>query len=109
MIPTKIPSLRARSWLQRIASAPAIASRSSNRCSSMASPVIQGMKSGVQPCMGWGFQAGCLAAGAWSGLRACGWPEPISWASAGSQTTIRVLGLSLRSTRPTPVRVPPVP
>ena len=60
-------------------------------------------------CIGCGVQAGWAAAGVPSALRACGWPEPNSGAFSGSQTTMRVCGRALRSTRPTPVRVPPVP
>ena len=70
---------------------------------STASPVIFGMKSGLQPCIGCGLNDGCGFAGEPSGLRSCAmWLVSIG-ASAGSQTTILVSGRSLRSTRATPV------
>ena len=54
-----------------------------------------GMKSGAQPCIGCGLNAGCAVAGEPSGLRC--WPSPLLSiaASAGSQTTILVFGISL--------------
>jgi len=44
-----------------------------------------------------------------SSLRGCDCPLEISGASVGSQTMILVRGLSLVSTRETPLSVPPVP
>ena len=76
---------------------------------STASAVSLGMKSGVQPCMGCGLNAGWAADAEPSGLRCCGVPLPRSCASAGSQTTIFVSGRSFAKTRDTPLRVPPVP
>ena len=67
------------------------------------------MKSGLQPCIGCGFHAGWLPAGEPSALRACSEPSVSIGASSGSQTTILVSGRSLRSTRATPLSVPPVP
>ena len=109
VMPTKMPSFAASSLLHRIASGPAIVSTSEIRPEAMASPVILGMKSGLQPCIGWGLNAGCGAAGVPSALRS--WPVPLVSiaASAGSATTIFVRGDSTASTRDTPRRVPPVP
>ena len=76
---------------------------------STASAVIFGMKSGLQPCIGCGLNEGCGFAGVPSGLRYCGIWLVNMGASAGSHTTILVSGRSLRSTRETPVSVPPVP
>ena len=76
---------------------------------STASPVSFGMKSGLQPCIGCGFNAGLALAGEPSGLRSCGVPLVSIGASSGSQTTIFVSGRSLASTRATPFSVPPVP
>ena len=67
------------------------------------------MKSGVQPWIGCGCQSPWLAAGACSAPRSCGTPPPTSWALAGSLRMILVSGRSRRSTRATPVTVPPVP
>ena len=67
------------------------------------------MKSVVHPWIGCGWNAEWLTAGACSALRSCAMPEAISCAFSGSLTMILVSGRSLRSTRPTPERVPPVP
>ena len=76
---------------------------------STASAVSFGMKSGVQPCIGWGLKAGWAAAAEPSGLRCWGMPLSSNGASCGSQTTILVSGLSFANTRATPLSVPPVP
>ena len=67
------------------------------------------MKSGVQPCMGCGSNAGWLSLGEPSALRPCARPLPTICAFAGSLRMILVSGRTLRKTRPTPVIVPPVP
>ena len=67
------------------------------------------MKSGVQPWIGCGLNAEWLPAGASSAARSWATPLPSSCAIAGSLRTIFVSGRSLRSTRATPVTVPPVP
>jgi hypothetical protein len=71
VMPTKMPSFCASSWLHRIASAPGIVMMRSITFMSTASPVSFGMKSGLQPCIGCGLKAGCGAAGVPSGLRSC--------------------------------------
>ena len=106
---TKIPSFCASSRLQRIASALAMRRMRSMTPVSTASPVSFGMKSGLQPCIGCGFQTACAEAGEPSSLRCCGVPLVSIGASSGSQTTILVSGRSLASTRAIPLRVPPVP
>ncbi len=92
-----------------MASAPAMVMMRSMTPASTASAVIFGMKSGLQPCIGCGLKAALAAAGEPSGLRGCGDLVDSMGASAGSHTTILVSGRSLRSTRETPVSVPPVP
>ena len=67
------------------------------------------MKSGAQPCIGCGLNAGCAAAGEPSALRCLRLPLVSIDASVGSQTTILVFGISFASTRATPFSVPPVP
>ena len=67
------------------------------------------MKSGVHPWIGCGVKAEWLTAGEWSAPRCCTTPLPSSGAIDGSLNTIFVSGRSLRSTRATPVTVPPVP
>jgi hypothetical protein len=76
---------------------------------STASPVIFGMKSGLQPCIGCGFHTGFATAGEPSAFRSCFVPLDSIGASAGSHTTIFVSGISFASTRATPLSVPPVP
>ena len=76
---------------------------------STASPVIFGMKSGLQPCIGCGLNAALGLEGDPSGLRACVEPLESIGASLGSQTMIFVSGRSFASTRATPFSVPPVP
>ena len=63
---------------------------------STASPVSFGMKSGLQPCIGCGLNAGWGLAGEPSGLRSCLEPLASIGASAGSHTTILVSGTLLR-------------
>jgi hypothetical protein len=78
-------------------------------CIATASPVNLGMKSGLQPCIGCGFQAVWAVTADPSGFRSCGAALVSIGASAGSQTTIFVSGRSLARTRATPFSVPPVP
>src|SRR6185295_4090706 len=59
VMPTKIPSLAARSRLHRIASGPVIGSSLWILFGST-SPANLGTKSGVQPCRGWGFHGTCV-------------------------------------------------
>ena len=74
-----------------------------------ASPVNLGMKSGLQPCIGCGLNAGWPVAGEPSAFRSCFTPLVSIGASSGSQTMIFVSGRSLARTRATPFSVPPVP
>ena len=74
VMPTKMPSFWASCLLQCIASAPAMVMMRSISFMSTASPVSFGMKSGLQPCIGCGLNAGCGAAGEPSGLRSCSVP-----------------------------------
>ena len=76
---------------------------------SSASCSTHGMKSGVQPWIGCGWNAGWLSVGWCAALRPFTSPEPTSAALAGSDSTIFTSGRSRRSTRPTPDTVPPVP
>jgi len=108
-MPQKMPSFAASARAHLMPSGPGIATRSSKYFLSIASCSTNGTKSGVQPWIGCGSKAGWLHAGAPSAVRSCTLPLPISWALAGSHSTIRVSGRSLRSTRPTPDSVPPVP
>ena len=58
------------------------------------------MKSGVQPWIGWGSQAGVAhRRGIARRRRSWAMPLPMSWALAGSLRMILVSGRSLRSTR----------
>ena len=70
---------------------------------------VTGYGTGVHPWIGCGSHAGWLPAGALPSPRGCATPLPTSWALAGSLRMILVSGRSCRSTRPTPVTVPPVP
>jgi hypothetical protein len=63
VMPTKMPSFCASSWLSRIASAPGDAQDAIDDLHLHASPVSFGMKSGVQPCMGCGLNAGMRRSG----------------------------------------------
>src|SRR3954449_244352 len=72
VMPTKMPSLRARSLLALIASGPAMVITRLIMPISTASPVSFGTKSGDQPCIGCGFHAALPAAGEPSELRCCG-------------------------------------
>ncbi len=108
-MPVKMPSFCASALAHLMPSAPAIGRRSSKNFLSMASCSTSGMKSGVQPWIGCGSKAGWLTAGEPSAPRSCALPLPTSWALAGSDRMILVSGRSLRSTRATPVTVPPVP
>ena len=76
---------------------------------SIASWSTRGMKSGVQPWIGCGSQAGWLSDGEPSAVRTWACPLLTSEALAGSVRMIFVSGRSLRSTRATPETVPPVP
>ena len=109
LMPTKMPFLLARATTHLHRVRRGIVMMRSITFMSTASPVSFGMKSGLQPCIGCGFKAGCGAAGEPSALRSCCVPLASIGASAGSQTTILVSGLSLASTRATPLSVPPVP
>ena len=72
----------------------------------ISSPASFAMKSGLQPCIGCGFQLGCGALADPSSFRSCSIPLESIGASSGSQTTIFVSGRSLASTRATPFSVP---
>ena len=109
VIPTKMPSFCASSRLHFMASGPAIVMMRLITPMSTASPVIFGMKSGLQPCIGCGLNAALGLAGDPSGLRSCVEPLESIGASLGSQTMIFVSGRSFASTRATPFSVPPVP
>src|ERR1700722_6554542 len=74
VMPTKMPSLVASSLLHFSASGPAIRSTLCSTWVSTTSPSNLGMKSGAQPCMGCGLNAGCATAGEPSALRCCGSP-----------------------------------
>jgi hypothetical protein len=67
------------------------------------------MKSGAQPCTACGRNTGWLPAGDPSGARAWEMPLPSTCELSGSQTTMRVAGRCSRSTRATPLSVPPLP
>src|ERR1700722_4119569 len=67
-MPTKIPSFRARSLLQRIASAFVMRRIWLTPFVSTTSLTSFAMKSGLHPCIGWGLNAGCAAEGDPSGL-----------------------------------------
>src|ERR1700722_7860065 len=108
-MPTKIPSCRARSLLQRIASAFVIRRIWLTPFVSTASLTSLAIKSGLHPCIGCGFHAECAEAGDPSGFRACATPLDSMGASYGSQTTTLFSGPSLASPRATPFSVPPVP
>src|SRR3974390_3738797 len=76
----KIPSC-ASERLHFIASAPAMVITRLITPVSMASAVSFGMKSGLQPCIGWGLNRGLGLAGEPSGLRSCCEPEETIGAS----------------------------
>src|SRR3974377_283987 len=78
---TKIPSSCASERLHFIASAPAMVITRLITPVSMASAVSFGMKSGLQPCIGWGLNRGLGLAGEPSGLRSCCEPEEAIGAS----------------------------
>src|SRR5262249_43120781 len=95
VMPTKMPSFCASSRLHFMASGPAMVRIRLITPISTASPVIFGMKSGLQPCIGCGLNAGLGLAGEPSGLRSCLALLESIGASAGSHTTIFVSGRSL--------------
>src|SRR5664279_2085175 len=95
VMPTKMPSCCANALAFFMASAPAMVTICEITPVSTASAVIFGMKSGDQPCIGCGLKAALGLAGEPSGLRSCGLLLVSIGASAGSQTTILVLGISL--------------
>mmetsp|Transcript_52040 Transcript_52040/g.129604 ORF Transcript_52040/g.129604 Transcript_52040/m.129604 type:complete len:226 (-) Transcript_52040:682-1359(-) len=117
-VPVKMPSLRARSRATDIASSPPTWSRPSKPLEATTSDTSLGIQSGAQPCSRWGRHTGCTsakelvpeasAAAAPSGY----WVAKPEWsrgALSGSHTWILVPGDLARSTRDTPLRVPPVP
>src|SRR4249920_2796817 len=92
VMPTKIPSFWASSRLHFMASGPATVIMRLITPMSTASPVIFGMKSGLQPCIGCGLNAALGLEGDPSGLRSCVEPLESIGASLGSHTMIFVSG-----------------
>ena len=67
------------------------------------------MKSVVQPCIGWGFHAGCDSDAEPSSFLFCFLSLPINGATSGSVKINLVSGSFSLNVLDTPVKVPPVP
>ena len=108
-MPVRRPSLDASSLAVAMASAAGIGSNSSMISDIGESSRTFGIKSGVQPWMGWGAKAGWEATGEPSGLRSVAMPDLSRPASAGSARTILMSGRAALIALPAPWKVPPVP
>ena len=115
-VPLRMPSFCASSRATAIASLPPTCMSESIAPAAEASATRRGMKSGAQPCSKCGRHVGCAslneplaAASSPSAGYSVAAPDSSSGALSGSHTCILVAGDCRRSTRETPLSVPPVP